>query len=249
MNNSIFYSQSINANLLKKINNLKNGILILPKKNNKIKKKIIQIENNNPKLFFFNLIKNLKLKNIKSKDLLIGKNTKIHKNVSIGANVIIGKNCEIFPGVVIGDNVKIGDNCYIKSNSIIGQKGFGIIKDKKGNLIEVQHIGGVKINDFVEIGANSTIAQGTINSTLISSYNKFDDQVHIAHNCKINKNNIFCAGVVVGGSVKIGTNNFFGLSCTIRNKIFIGSNNIIGQAANVVKNIKNNLTVLGNPAK
>jgi len=86
MNNSIFYSQSINANLLKKINNLKNGILILPKKNNKIKKKIIQIENNNPKLFFFNLIKNLKLKNIKSKDLLIGKNTKIHKNVSIGAN-------------------------------------------------------------------------------------------------------------------------------------------------------------------
>ena len=72
---------------------------------------------------------------------------------------------------------------------------------------------------------------------------------YIAHNCKINKNNIFCAGVVLGGSVKIGSNNFFGLNCTIRNKIYIGNNNIIGQAANVVKNIKNNLTVFGNPAK
>ena len=48
----------------------------------------------------------------------------------------------------------------------------------------------------------------TIDNTIISSYNKFDDHIHIAHNCKINKNNIFCAGVVLGGSVKIGSNNF-----------------------------------------
>ena len=53
------------------------------------------------------------------------------------------------------------------------------------------------------MGAHNTIAQGTIDNTIISSYNKFDDHIHIAHNCKINKNNIFCAGVVLGGSVKI----------------------------------------------
>ena len=247
--NSIFFSQNIDEDLLGKINNLKNGILILPKKNNKIKNKIIQIESKKPKLFFFNLVRNLKLKNIKNEKPLIGKNTIIHKNVYMGINVTIGKNCKIFPGAVIGDNVKIGNGCYIKSNSVIGQKGFSIIKDSKGNLLEVQHFGGVKINDFVEIGAHNTIAQGTIDNTVISSYNKFDDHVHIAHNCKISKNNIFCAGVVLGGSVKIGSNNFFGLNCTIRNKIYIGNNNIIGQAANVVKNIKNNLTVFGNPAK
>tara|TARA_Y100000768_G_scaffold378905_1_gene353902 strand:- start:98 stop:937 length:840 start_codon:yes stop_codon:yes gene_type:complete len=247
--NSIFFSQDTDENLLKKINNLQNGILILPKKNMRIKKRIIQIENKKPKLFFFNLVRNLKLKNIKNEKPFIGKNTIIYKNVYIGVNVTIGKNCKIFPGVVIGDNVKIGDECYIKSNSVIGQKGFSIIKDAKGNLLEVQHLGGVKINDFVEIGAHNTIAQGTIDNTVISSYNKFDDHVHIAHNCKVNKNNIFCAGVVLGGSVKIGSNNFFGLNCTIRNKIYVGSNNFIGQAANVVKNIKNNLTIFGNPAK
>ena len=247
--NSIFFCQGIDENLLRKVNNLKNGILILPKKNIKIKKKIIQIENKRPKLFFFNLVRNLKLKKIKNEKPSIGKNTIIHKNVCIGVNVTIGKNCKIFPGVVIGDNVSIGNDCYIKSNSVIGQKGFGILKDTKGNLLEVQHLGGVKISDFVEIGAHNTIAQGTIDNTVISSYNKFDDHIHIAHNCQVNKNNIFCAGVVLGGSVKIGSNNFFGLNCTIRNKIYIGSNNFIGQAANVVKNIKNNLTVFGNPAK
>lgn len=73
--------------------------------------------------------------------------------------------------------------------------------------------------------------------------------MHVAHNCKISKNNIFCAGTVIGGSVTIGNSNFFGLNCIIRNKIFIGSNNIIGQAANVVKNINNKSVFLGNPAR
>ena len=41
----------------------------------------------------------------------------------------------------------------------------------------------------------------------------------------------------------------FWLKLYDKNKIYIGNNNIIGQAANVVKNIKNNLTVFGNPAK
>ena len=51
-----------------------------------------------------------------------------------------------------------------------------------------------------------------------SSIHKFDDHIHIAHNCIIGKNNIFCAGTIVGGSVKIGINNFFGLNSTIKIK-------------------------------
>jgi acyl-[acyl carrier protein]--UDP-N-acetylglucosamine O-acyltransferase len=246
---SIFYAQDLDEKILKKINNLRHGILILSKKNIRIKKKITQIESNNPKLFFFDLIREFKIKNIENVSPKVGKNTKIYKNVFIGNNVTIGKNCEIFPGVVIGDNVKIGNNCLIKSNSVIGQKGFGIVQDTRGNLLEIPHIGGVKIKDYVEIGAHNTIAIGTIDDTKIFSYNKFDDHVHVAHNCKIKKNNIFCAGTVIGGSVIIGSSNFFGLNCTIKNKIFIGSNNTIGQAANVVKNIKNKSVFVGNPAR
>ena len=246
---SIFFVLDLDEKILKKINNLRHGILILSKKNVKIKKKITQIETKNPKLFFFNLIRKLKIKNIENIKPKIGKNTKIYKNVFMGNNVTIGKNCEIFPGVVIGDNVKIGNNCLIKSNSVIGQKGFGIVQDTRGNLLEVPHIGGIRIKDYVEIGAHNTIARGTIDDTKIFSYNKFDDHVHVAHNCKINTNNIFCAGTVIGGSVTIGSRNFFGLNCTIRNKIFIGNDNTIGQAANVVKNINNKSVFFGNPAR
>jgi UDP-3-O-[3-hydroxymyristoyl] glucosamine N-acyltransferase len=246
---SIFFVQDLDDSAIKKINNLRHGILILSKKNLRIKKKITQIRSQNPKLFFFDLIRKINKKNIKIIKPKIGRNTKIYKNVFIGSNVTIGKNCEIFPGVVIGNNVKIGDNCFIKSNSVIGQKGFGIIKDTRGNLLEVPHIGGVKIKDYVEIGAHNTIAQGTIDDTKIFSYNKFDDHVHVAHNCKINKNNIFCAGTVIGGSVTIGRNNFFGINCTIRNKIFIGNNNTVGQGANVCRNINNKSVFFGNPAR
>ncbi len=247
---SIFFSDSIDRMIRKKINMINYGILITKKKDSRIKKTILQVINTNPKLFFFELIKKIPFeKKTKKKKIKIGKGSKISKNVTIGNNVIIGNNCTIHSGVVIANNVEIGNNCNIKSNSVIGQRGFGVLKNIENNLIEIPHIGNVKIKDNVEIGALNTIARGTLGSTVIDSYNKLDDHVHIAHNCFIKKNNIICAGVIFGGSVTVEENNFFGLNSTIKNKISIGKNNIIGQSSNLVKNIGDNRIVFGNPAK
>ncbi len=246
---TIFFSNELNNENILKINRLKNGILITNKKNFLLNKNIIQIIKKEPKFFYFDLLKKtFSLKRKKTKPIL-GIGTIVDKNVSVGNEVKIGKNCRIHSGVVIGDNVMIGNNCTIKSNTVIGQRGFGVLRDKKKNLVEVPHYGSVKIKDNVEIGALNTIARGTIDDTVINSYNKFDDHIHIAHNCTIGKNNIFCAGTIVGGSVKIGMNNFFGLNSTIKNKITIGNNNLIGQSSNLIKTIKNNLLVYGNPAR
>lgn len=248
-NNTIFFATNIDKKIILKINKINCGILITDKFVPKIKHNIIQIIKKNPKYFFFNLINNFYKYEIKIKKPMIGSGSRIDKNVKIGNNVKIGKNCKIFSGVVIHNDVSIGDNCIIKSNSVIGQRGFGVIKNSKGFLIQVPQVGKVKIHSNVEIGALNTVARGTIDSTIIESYNKFDDHVHIAHNCIIKKNNTICASVVFGGSVEVGEDNFFGLNAVIKNKIKIGNKNLIGQSTNVIKDIKNNSIIFGNPGK
>ena len=248
-NNTICFANQVDKKTLKKINKLKSGIIILSKKNSLIKKKILQIINPKPKKFFFKLLNdNVKKSNTNYKKTIFEKNTFIHKTVTFGSNCKIGYGTKILANVVIGDNVIIGRNCNIKSNSVIGQRGFGNFH-VKNRIICITHIGGVKIGNDVEIGALNTIAGGTLDNTVIKSNNKFDDHVHIAHNCEIHENNEFTAGVILGGSIKIVKNNFFGLNSTIKNGIKIGNNNLIGSSSNVVKNISSDNLVYGNPAK
>ena len=247
--NSLCFLSDITTESIEKINNKNNLLLLIKKKNLQIKENIIQIETFDPKLVFFEVLKKYYSQEIINEKPIIGKNTKIASNVSLGKNVLIGNDTIIMPNTVINDNVEIGNNCTIKSGSVIGQKGFQAIRDKNKNLIEIFHVGKVIIKDFVDIGALNTIARGTIDSTFIDSYNKFDDHVHVAHNGYFAENNTICAATIFGGSVKIGKNNFFGLNSTIRNFISIGNNNFIGQSSNVVKDIYNDQLVYGNPAK
>jgi len=248
-NNTICFAQKITQNNIKKINNLNSGIIILKTENKLIKKKILQIIHSSPKIYFFKLLN----ENIKKNPTIyikprVKKSAVIHKSVVIGSNSSVGDNTKICANVVIGNNVKIGKNCFIKSNTVIGQRGFGNFV-LKGKIFPITHIGGVKIGNDVEIGALNTIAQATLDYTIIKSNNKFDDHVHVAHNCIIDKNNEFTAGVILGGSIKIGKNNFFGINSTVENGITIGNNNIIGSSSNIRKNILSNKLIYGNPAK
>ena len=135
--------------------------------------------------------------------------TSIHSNVSIGSSVDIGENCIIYPNVSIYDNCRIGDNVIIHSGCVIGSDGFGLIKDDNNFWFKVPQIGNVIIEDNVEIGANTTIDRGAIDSTIICKNVKIDNQVQIAHNVKIDENTAIAACVGVAGSTIIGKN------CTI----------------------------------
>ncbi len=247
-NKTIFFCNNLTNTNIKKINSLKYGILITYKKSKKINKHIIQVQNKKPKNLFFKIVEKFYFTEKKKIAPKIGKNTIIHENVKLGNNVKIGKNCLIHPNTVIGDNVTIGNHCVIKSNSVIGQKGFGWTTSNK-KLKPVTHYGSVILKNNIEIGCGNTIACGTLDATIISSNNKLDDQVHIAHNCYLKENNMICAGSIIGGSVKIGKNNFFGLNTTIKNGISIGNNNFFGSASNVVSDKKNYKLVIGSPAK
>lgn len=167
-------------------------------------------------------------------DVTIGEYTVIKDNITIGSGTIVNNH------VVIESNTIIGENCYIKSGAIIGEDGFGFEKDENGIPLRFPHIGNVIIGDNVEIGAHTTIARGTLDSTILKDNVKIDDQVFIAHNVVIDKNTMIVACSEISGSTKIGKNCWIGPNSTIKDGLVIGNNVFLGMASVVSKNIESN---------
>lgn len=175
---------------------------------------------------------------------IIGENTEIGNFVSIAENVIIGKNCVISDGVKIEKNVKIGDsskigmNCVLYhdiqigdrflsfGNSTIGGDGFGFVfANLKHN--KLPQVGRVIIGDDVELGSNCTIDRGALSDTIIGNGCKFDNMVHIAHNCKVGDHVIIAGQSGLAGSVTIGNNVLIGGGCAISDHLTIIEGTII----------------------
>jgi len=173
------------------------------------------------------------------KDVYIGKYTIIGDSVTIGDGTIIRDN------VIIHYNVTIGTNCYIKSGVVIGEDGFGFEFDEDGVPIKISHLGGVEVKNNVEIGANTVIARGTLDNTIIEENVKIDALVHIAHNCIIGQNSVIIALAQISGSVKIGKNSWISPSATIIQKKTIGENVKIGIGSVILDNIESNKTIMG----
>lgn len=178
----------------------------------------------------------------------------IGKDVSIGAFCLIGKctigdSTSIQSHCVVHDDSKIGQHVLIKSHTTIGSDGFGYSKNQDGHYIKFPHLGGVIVEDFVEIGSNTCIDRGTLGFTMIGQYSKIDNLVHIAHNVKLGRNCIVVAHVLVGGSTEIGDDCWIAPSATLRDGLKICSGVTIGMSALVTRNLDKPGIYLGSPAK
>jgi len=176
-------------------------------------------------------------------------NLKIADFVFIGQNVTIGDGTIIFPFVFIEANSVIGANCFIKSHVSIGTEGMGLELNPENGLLEkFPQLGNAILEDFVEIGPNSTIRRGTLTTTRIGRGTKIGSMINIGHNCQIGSNCILTSGIVISGSSKIGNGVFIGVNACVRNAVNIGNGSEIGMGAVVVKDVEDDTTVIGNPS-
>lgn len=211
----------------------------------------------NPKLAFLRIIKSFFVSNYKygvhptavihseaiiSKNCYIGPNTYVGKS-TIDENTIIDANCTIYDNVVIGKNVKVN------ANTAIGSEGFGYSRNEIGEFEHFPHIGGVLIEDNVDIGSNTSIDRGSLGNTIIKTGAKIDNLVHIAHNVIVGKHTAVIANVMIGGSVVIDDYSWVAPSASLMNQVKIGKNTTIGLGAVVTKSISDNQTWAGVPAR
>ncbi len=135
----------------------------------------------------------------------LGEGAVIGANCYVGAGSRIGAGSQLYPGVVIYHDVWLGENCTVHGQSVIGADGFGFAPGPQG-WEKIHQLGGVRIGDRVDIGASTTIDRGALGDTVIEDGVIIDNQVMIAHNCRIGKNTAIAGCVGLAGSSIIGAN-------------------------------------------
>lgn len=151
--------------------------------------------------------------------------------------------------VFVKPRIALGKNVQIHPSSIIGGEGFGYIKDEDGRWEKFLSIGGVRIEDDVDIGALNTIDRGTLSDTIIGRGTKIDNLVHIAHNVKVGKHCLIIAHAMIGGSVIVGNHTIICPGAQIIDQVKIGHNVIIGMGSVIIRDVPDNVVVVGVPGR
>ena len=181
-------------------------------------------------------------------NVIIGDNVKIFPNAYIGDNVTIGEHTIIFAGAKVYSESILGKYCVINSGVIIGADGFGFVPDDKGEYSKIPQIGNVVLEDFIDVGAATTIDRATMGSTIIRSGVKLDNQIQIAHNVEIGKNTVIAAQTGIAGSAKIGENCLIGGQVGIAGHITIGNNVRVQAQSGIGRHVKDNEILQGSPS-
>jgi UDP-3-O-[3-hydroxymyristoyl] glucosamine N-acyltransferase len=179
----------------------------------------------------------------------IGHNVKIFPQVYIGDNVQVGNNTIIYAGAKIYSDTVIGNHCTIHAGAVIGSDGFGFAPQKDGTYKDIPQIGNVVIEDYVNIGANTTIDCATMGSTIIHTGTKIDNLVQIAHNVEIGSHTVIAAQSAVAGSSKVGSHCVIAGQVGVVGHITIANRTTIGAQSGVSKSVKKEGTIIqGSPA-
>lgn len=138
-----------------------------------------------------------------SDNAVVGDDTILYPGVFVGEDTVIGEQCVVYPNVTIREKVRVGNGVIIHPGAVVGSDGFGYVMEE-GRHHKIPQVGGVIIEDDVEIGANVSIDRATTGNTFVGKGTKIDNLVQIAHNVRIGENSIIVSQVGIAGSTEIG---------------------------------------------
>ena len=199
---------------------------------------------------------------------VIGQGSWIGPHVAIASGVIIGEYTVIHAGVRLQQGVTIGNRTILQPNVVIGGDGFSFVSRETSNVERaretlgeapmtppedptwhrIHSLGGVRIGDDVEIGANSSVDAGTIRPTRVGNGTKIDSLVQVGHNVVIGEHCLLCAQAGVAGSTVIGDRTVVGGQAGVADNLKIGSDVVLGGASVVLSNVPAGRVMMGYPA-
>ncbi len=144
-----------------------------------------------------------------SEKATLGQRVSIGAGCVVGDGVAIGDDSCLYPRVVIYPHCSLGARVIVHAGAVIGADGFGIAPEA-GRWVKIPQVGGVRIGDDVEIGANTTIDRGALDDTVIEEGVKLDNQVQVAHNVRIGAHTAIAGCVGIAGSTDIGAHCIIG---------------------------------------
>jgi UDP-3-O-[3-hydroxymyristoyl] glucosamine N-acyltransferase len=146
----------------------------------------------------------------------IGLGAVVMPGAVVGADSVVGENAVIYAGARLGARVRIGA-CVV-----IGAQGFGFARGPNGATRRISHLGGVILEDDVEIGPLSTVDAGTLAPTCVRRGTRIDAHVHVAHNVVIGPDAIVAAQSGFAGSTRIGARVLVGGQAGVADHVTVG---------------------------
>jgi UDP-3-O-[3-hydroxymyristoyl] glucosamine N-acyltransferase len=183
-----------------------------------------------------------------SDDVAIGDRVVLHPGVVVGAGSSIGDETILYANVTLYDRVTVGRRVIIHAGSVLGADGFGYTQGPDGRHYKIPQVGGVRVEDDVEIGANVCIDRATMGETVIRRGTKIDNLVHIAHNVEVGEDNLLLAQVGISGSCHLGAHVTLAGQVGLRDHIHIGDQATIIAQSGIAQDVQPQTVMSGSPA-
>ncbi|MBI5882826.1 MAG: UDP-3-O-(3-hydroxymyristoyl)glucosamine N-acyltransferase [Elusimicrobia bacterium] len=178
----------------------------------------------------------------------VGERCVLYPGVVLEPSAVVGDDTVLFPCVVVGRHCVLGKHCIVHGGTVIGSDGFGFY-DEPGARHKVPQIGNVVIADHVELGSGCTIDRATIESTSIGEHTKLDNQVHIAHNCRIGRYVYIAGNTGLAGSVVVEDGVMISGMVSILDHVRLAKGTIIMGMSGVAKDTEPKTAYFGTPAR
>lgn len=185
---------------------------------------------------------------------VIGRDVRLGPDCDIGAGVVIedgarlGACCRVESHATIHRDVVLGDRVVVRTGARLGGPGFGYVRER-GRHVRVPQLAGCRIEDDVEIGANTTVDRGATRDTVVGTGTKIDNLVQVAHNVRIGRHCIVMAQVGIAGSTVVEDDVMLAGQAGLADHLTVGTGSRVAAQSGVIGDIAPGTTVSGYPAR
>lgn len=155
-------------------------------------------------------------------------------------------------GTDLEDIPNYEEYCYFVSIGDVGYRKlwFDRIRNRRLSIINIIDSSAI-ISSGVKMGIGNFVGKmAVINADAeIGNNNVINTKALIEHECKVGDHNHLSTNSVINGNVIVGNSVFLGSSSVCNGQLKIGSNAIIGSGSVIIKDVPENVIVVGVPAR
>ena len=166
----------------------------------------------------------------------------------IGRGVRIGARTRVAAGAVVYDDCELGSDCVIGPAASIGWVGLAYHDSADGRRLFFPHLGGVRIGDRVDVGAQACVCRGMLSHTLVGDDAKIGSLVYVSHGVVIGERAWLSAGTLIAGHARIAAGALLGIGSVVVDNVNLAEGVLVGGGSVVTKHAPPGEKLYGVPA-
>lgn len=181
-------------------------------------------------------------------DAIIGARCRVGALAFVGRGAVLGEDVRLHPHVVVLADVSLGNRVIVHAGTVLGADGFGYAFDGRAHR-KIPQVGRLRIEDDVEIGANTAIDRAMLGETVVRRGTKIDNLVQIGHNCEVGEDVILVAQVGIAGSSRVGNRAMLAGQVGVSDHVTIGAGAILTAQSGAPNNVPAGEVWSGTPSR